>query len=386
MGYRSLSKVEGSVSFVMAHFRIAVRGRTLCKSLLWGQAYVFTMAGLLLLMCGSLRAQSQGSLEPNASEPAAQIEQSSPQVPGTISGTIIDQSGAAVAGAYVKLTREGQTGGQDASSDNDGRYSFTSVVPGSFTLVITSPGFAPQSVSGTLHSGESYHVSSVVLIVAAAGSEVKVSLTDSEIATAEFHDELQQRIFGFIPNIYVSYDPNAPALKPRQKFYLAWRASIDPVNFTITAAIAGVQQAGDVFSGYGQGAEGYGKRYGAAYADSVIGTLMASAVFPSAFKQDPRYFYKGTGSRRSRILYAVANAVMCKGDNGRWQANYSGLLGSLAAGGISNLYYPASDRDASTTFENALIGIGATAANNLVQEFLVRKLTKNPPKYSTGQP
>jgi len=97
---------------------------------------------------------------------------------------------------------------------------------------------------------------------------------------------------------------------------------------------------------------------------------------PSIFKQDPRYFYKGTGSKRSRVMYALANAVMCKGDNGRWQVNYSGLLGSLAAGGISNLYYPAKDRNgAGLTFENALIGIGATAAANLLQEFVIKKLT-----------
>ena len=93
-------------------------------------------------------------------------------------------------------------------------------------------------------------------------------------------------------------------------------------------------------------------------------------------KQDPRYFYKGTGSKRSRILYALANSVICKGDNGRWQANYSGIIGSLAAGGISNLYYPAENRDsAELTFENALIGIGESAAVNLLQEFVIRRLT-----------
>ena len=97
------------------------------------------------------------------------------------------------------------------------------------------------------------------------------------------------------------------------------------------------------------------KRYGAGYADIVTGTFIGSAILPSLLKQDPRYFYKGTGSTRSRILYAIANSVICKGDNGRWQANYSSILGSLAAGGISNLYYPAQDRNgAGLTFENAL--------------------------------
>ncbi len=157
---------------------------------------------------------------------------------------------------------------------------------------------------------------------------------------------------------------------------------MDPVNFGLTAAVAGIQQAANQFSGYGQGAQGYGKRFGAAYADSVSFTFIGSAILPSLLKQDPRYFYKGTGTRRSRIFYAIANAVICKGDNGHWQTNYSGLLGSLAAGGISNLYYPATDRDAKVTFENTLIAIGSTAANNILQEFVIRKLTRNAPTYT----
>jgi hypothetical protein len=93
-------------------------------------------------------------------------------------------------------------------------------------------------------------------------------------------------------------------------------------------------------------------------------------------KQDPRYFYKGTGTRRSRVLYALANAVICKGGNRKWQPNYSNMLGGLAAGGISNLYYPAKDRNgARLTFENGLIEIGATAGANLVEEFLFPRPT-----------
>ena len=104
--------------------------------------------------------------------------------------------------------------------------------------------------------------------------------------------------------------------------------------------------------------------------------MIGGAILPSLLKQDPRYFYKGTGSTRSRILYALANAVICKGDNGHWQFDYSGILGALAAGGISNLYYPASSRNrAGLTFENTLIGIGGSAVGNLFQEFLIRKLT-----------
>src|SRR5258708_39013966 len=118
----------------------------------------------------------------------------------------------------------------------------------------------------------------------------------------------------------------------------------------------------------------------------VSSTLIGSAILPSLLKQDPRYFYKGSGSKRSRLLYAIANSVICKGDNGHWQANYSAIAGGLAAGGISNLYYPAADRNgAALTFESPLIGIGSTAATNLLQEFVIRKLTPQPPSYSPAK-
>jgi hypothetical protein len=148
--------------------------------------------------------------------------------------------------------------------------------------------------------------------------------------------------------------------------------------------VAGVEQAQDHFKEYGQGAQGYAKRFGAGYADTITGTFIGAAILPSLLKQDPRYFYKGTGSTGGRILYAIANSVICKGDNRRWQANYSSILGSLAAGGISNLYYPADDRNgAELTFENAALGIGGTAVTNLFQEFVIRKLT---PKARNNNP
>jgi hypothetical protein len=207
------------------------------------------------------------------------------------------------------------------------------------------------------------------------------------VAEVQIKEQEKQRVLGVIPNFYVSYVPNAVPLNSKQKFELAWKVTIDPISFGMIGAIAGIQQASDQFSGYGQGAQGYAKRYGASFADSAIGNFIGGALLPSLLKQDPRYFYKGTGSKRSRFLYALANAVICKGDNGHWQANYSNILGSLAAGGISNLYYPASDRNgAGLTFENTLIGIGATAATNIIQEFIVRKFTPNLPNPAQPKP
>jgi hypothetical protein len=317
--------------------------------------------------------------------PIATLSQQSP-VPGTICGTIIDPNGTALAGARVKLTRPDQSSSQEMQTADDGQYLFTSIAPGPFQLSITAEGFAAQSSAGVLHSGENAVVPQITLALATEVTEVRVELSPIELAQEQIRDEEKQRVLGFIPNFYVSYVPNAAPLNARQKFELAWKSTLDPVTFGITGAIAGIQQANNQFSGYGQGAQGYAKRYGASYTDIVTNTFIGGAILPSLFKQDPRYFYKGTGSKRSRVFYAIANSVICKGDNGHWQPSYSAILGGLAAGGISNLYYPSTDRGAGLTFENAAIGIGATAAANLLQEFVIRKLSSHVPNSAPATP
>jgi hypothetical protein len=280
----------------------------------------------------------------------------------------------------VRLTREGQSADPEVLSGSDGQFLFGKVAAGSFELAITADGFATQTSSGVLQPGQSYVASPIVLAVATAVTEVQVALSAAEVATEQVKDEEKQRVLGVIPNFYVSYVTDAAPLTTKQKFSLAWKTTVDPVTFGLMGVVAGIQQGNDDFSGYGQGAQGYAKRYGASYADLVSGTFLGSAILPTLLKQDPRYFYRGSGSKGSRILYALANAVICKGDNGRWQANYSSILGNLAAGGISNLYYPAQNRNgAELTFENAAIGVGATAAANLLQEFVIRRLTSNVP-------
>lgn len=356
-----------------------------------------TLLGLgvgILLLCG-LPAQAhpqetpiERSLERSQADATTTGASAREQLPGeqaaegTISGTVVDRTGAVVAGARVRLSRQDPSLSQEMVSDSDGQFSFAGLLPGPFELAIVAGGFRTATFPGALRSGEKYIVPAIALAVASASTEVQVRMTRTELAEAEIKDEEKQRVLGVVPNFYVTYDPAAVPLNRKQKFELAWRATVDPVSFGLTGAVAGIQQATNSFSGYGQGAQGYGKRYGASYADLVTGTFIGSAVLPSLLKQDPRYFYKGSGSVRSRILYAIANSVICKGDNGHWQANYSGLLGGLASGGISNLYYPSTDRDAALTFENALIGIGTTAAGNLLQEFVIRRLTPHAPNYA----
>ena len=354
---------------------------------------------LSILPCGlpaPVKAQSQQQPPPTAQAaesgpPAAPGTFANPQppepLPGSISGTVVDRTGAFIVGARVGISRQMQSPNEVALSGDDGRFSFANIAPGPFQLTITAAGFAEQSFAGMLHSGEIYTVPQTTLAIATAVTEVRVVPKRVEIAEDEIKVEEKQRVLGVIPNFYVTYVPNAVPLSPKQKFELAWKTTVDPVSFGITGVIAGVQQAQNDFSGYGQGAQGFAKRYGASYADFVTGTFIGNAILPSLLKQDPRYFYKGTGSKRSRILYALANAVICKGDNGHWQANYSSILGSLAAGGISNLYYPAKNRDgAELTFENALIGVGATAAANLLQEFVVRRLTPSGSSRGSAKP
>jgi hypothetical protein len=175
-------------------------------------------------------------------------------------------------------------------------------------------------------------------------------------------------------------------MRAKQKFQLSVRSIIDPVSFLSIAGLAGAEQYKGIFPAYGSGLEGYGKRYGAAFANHTSGTLLSRAVFPSIFHQDPRYFYKGKGSIASRALYAVSAAVMARGDNGRWQPNYSHVLGNFSAAAISNLYYPAADRGASLVLLNGLGDLGANAVSNLIREFVLKGITSHVPEGANGQP
>lgn len=343
--------------------------------------------GFYALLCGfptSAWAQSAeagaGGGQGVAADATASAADQQPQqqTPGSISGAVVDQSGAVVFGAQVTLIRATQPPKQEAVGD-DGQFSFADIAPGPFEVTITAGGLAPQTISGILQPGENYAAPQITLRVATALTEVRVEPPRVEVAETQIKAQEKQRVLAVMPNFYVSYVPDAVPLSAKQKFELAWRTVIDPFTFTLNGAIAGIEQAENQFGGYGQGAQGYGKRFGASYGDIVSSTFIGSAVLPSLFKQDPRYFYKGTGSKRSRVLYAIANSVICKGDNGHWQANYSNIAGSLAAGGISDFYYPKNDRNrVGFVFENTGIGIGETAVLDVFQEFFIRKLTPKP--------
>jgi hypothetical protein len=283
-----------------------------------------------------------------------------------------------VEGAAVTLESAAGKDQYRATTDDNGFFRFGPVEPGLFKVSVAAKGFSSWSSADlTLSPDEDYDLPPVELRIATSTTDVEVVFTRHDKAEEEIRNEERQRVLGAIPNFYVSYNWNAEPLSSKQKYRLAWRTSIDPISITIAAGVAGVEQSQNASSGYGQGAQGYAKRFGAFYADSSIGTFLADAVFPSLLHQDPRYFYKGTGSIHSRVLYAIASVVICKGDNGRWQPNYSNVLGNLAAAGISNSYYPARNREgAELTIRNSLIGTAGGAAGAIFQEFLVKRISR----------
>jgi hypothetical protein len=305
--------------------------------------------------------------------PALAAQTPSTDTPGTLSGTIVDTQGALIPGAHIQLSQPNAT--QQTLSTADGRFLFDHVAPGAFTLSISRQGFLATTFPGSLLPGQTLDLPPIALKPAAL---VQLNVVPDAPYTAEqqLHVEETQRLLGLFPNFFVSYQWNAPPLTAGQKFRLTWKNAADPGNLALVGTVAGVQQAANSFSGYGQGAAGYGKRYGADLGNLVAGTYMGGAVFPSLFHQDPRYFYKGTGTRRSRFFYAISRVLITRGDNGHAQPNFSGVLGDLSAGAISNLYYPASNRHgAALTFENGFLAIAGDAMNGFVQEFFLRHIT-----------
>ena len=314
------------------------------------------------LLCAPLCAQ-----QPAAQQPAAQ----------QVTGKILNQTGVPILNAQISTPDQGNAL-PGVQTDAAGLFRLT-LPPGDYTLHIAAPGYTALDFPFTAATPQPLTLT--LLNVITTSADVTVTVTTHEIAEAQVHAEEQQRLIGAIPNFYVTYDHKAAPLSPGQKWQLGWRTTLDPVNVAINAGVAGIQQATNAFPGYHQGAAGYFKRFGANNADTAVGTLLGGVALPIVFHQDPRYFYLGQGTLLHRTLYALSTAFRAKGDNGQWQPAYASILGDLSEGAISNLYYPATDRNGPTlTFENGLISIGSDAVGNVIQEFFLRHLTpKLPP-------
>jgi len=294
---------------------------------------------------------------------------------GTILGTVVDTTDDPIPGAHVIL--QGPAGDRlTAITKDDGAFAFDQAPAGlAYQITVTAEGFAESNSSITVEPGENKTLPEIKLLILAVQRAVTVSYSSKEVATQQLKAEEQQRVLSFIPNMYVVYEPHPEPLTARMKFHLAYKSLTNPFFFVRTAGWAGVQQARDDPNEWHQGGEGYGKRLGAGFADAVTGSLISNAILPSLLHQDPRYFYQGTGTKKSRALHAMLAPVICKGDNGAWQPNYSQWGGSLIGYSISTAYYPGSTRTAAHVFQTFGIDMGLHVVGSLAQEFILGKFT-----------
>jgi hypothetical protein len=217
---------------------------------------------------------------------------------------------------------------------------------------------------------------SIPLQIATLNTTVTVTYNPVEIATEQIKIEETQRVLGIIPNFYISYEgDNAAPLTTKMKFKLALKVSYDPVTVGAVALMAGIRQATDS-PDYPQGAKGYAQRFGAIAADGFTDIMIGGAILPSLLHEDPRYFYKGTGTTKSRLKHAISSPFVSKRDDGSWGPNYSSLGGDLASSAIANLYYPKSNRGAGLVFSSFAIGTAERMAAGVAQEFLLSKFTR----------
>jgi Carboxypeptidase regulatory-like domain len=356
-----------------------VWGAIAVLGLLVGSSAGFPACGLVIQAqsaqpASNARAKAASPAALGANAPAAG-QASGQQTAGGINGSVVGPRGGPVMEAIVTLARNGQTVQRVRTADN-GHFSFSNVAPGNYWLTTTASGFESKSVSIVMHAGQAYTAPQISLALAPLVTSIKVTPSRAEIAQYQLQNEEKQLVLGFIPNYLVTYYQHTSPLTPMQKFQLTFKTIFNPFTLGLTTAFVGGEQATGMYSGYGTEEKSFVKRFGASYATLGVGAFLGDALLPSVLKQDPRFYYKGSGSVPSRLLYAITRSVICKSDNGHWEPNYSAVLGHFSAAGIANLYLPTQNRNGwGTTVENGLIGIGFDAFANILQEFVLPKLT-----------
>jgi hypothetical protein len=217
--------------------------------------------------------------------------------------------------------------------------------------------------NGSQNSGQSSSSSS-------APTQQPAEQTQQQKAQQQVKEEEKQRVLGLVPAFNITYRNDTVSLTPAQKIDLAFHSAIDPATFGIAFIVAGLHEALDDDTGFRWGIEGYGRRSGAAYLDAFDGTMIGNGFLPVVFRQDPRYFRLGHGSTTHRLLYAMATSFICRHDNtGKWEPNYSNVLGNIAAGALSNLYYPDSNTGVGLTISNGFIVTAEGMAGGVFAEF-----------------
>ena len=324
------------------------------------------------------RGQNQSApIAADPQPPSGGTAAQDPPAGADISGTVTDSNQDVVPGATVEIQGTKNPNRQSQVANDSGFFEFKNVpADDSYRITASATGFDPW-VSGpiTVQPGQYLDVTGIDLKLAGAVSSVTVVADPVQIATEQVHIAEQQRIFGVIPNFYVVYDSsNAVPMTTKLKFQMALRVSVDPVTILGVAVFAALDQAGNT-PDYQQGWKGYGQRFGANYADGLTDVMFGGAILPSLLHQDPRYFYQGTGTVKSRLRHALANPFICRGDNGKNQINISSMGGDLISSSISNAYYPDSNRGASLVFTNFALSTAERELSSVVQEFVLRKLT-----------
>lgn len=296
----------------------------------------------------------------------------------TIAGSVVDPSGAAVVAAHVTLALTDGTQPRTVASGLDGRFTFVHVAPGSYGVTVQAQGFAPFATRPftVTASPVGFTLPPIMLSIQDVTASVTVRPIEA-IAEEQIKAQEKQRLFGFVPNFYVSYIPDAAPLASRQKFSLASHHTFDWTSFAGATISAAVQQGVNAHAGYGRGASGYAKRWAASFANERSNDLLSHYVFASVFHQDPRYFYQGSGTTRSRLRHALSYAFAARSDSGRTMPNYAYLLGGMGAAALSNVYYPRQERGAGLIFTNAALGLVGRAGQAVVQEFVARRVTTN---------
>jgi len=333
---------------------------------------------LFICVFAALPAAAQ-QIDSHGPQPERGSNLSTPELPrGNISGTVFDVNNDIVPGAAVTLEGPHQGDSRAVAANDKGAFEFDGVKPGaSYHLTIRADGFVSwTSPTVIVNPGQFVFLSDCKLEISGGVSSVTVYSSSEQIAAEQVKIEEEQRVLGIIPNFYVVYGHNPAPLTKTLKFKLALKASTDPVIFLGATTLAAINQAADR-PDYAQGTKGYGQRLGAAYANVFTNLMIGGAILPSLLHQDPRYFYQGTGTRRSRVLHAISSPFVCKGDNGKWQLNYSSIGGDLTTGAISNIYYPATSRGPELVFEGTLISTGGRMVNGLIQEFFLRRFTQS---------
>ena len=310
----------------------------------------------------------------------AQNIASTEQQTGSIAGTVTDPNGGPVPGARVVLQGPTPHDSSTSLASDSGFFELSNVKPGvPFRVTVHAEGFTDwTSPPVVLDPGRYKFLTDCKLQLEEVRTTVNVGYSAAKVATEQVAAQEKQRVLGVFPNYYVNYDSDPAPMTAKLKFKLALKVAVDPVTILGIGFIAGLDQAGNT-PDYQQGAKGYGQRFGAIAADGTTDILIGGAVLPSLLHQDPRYFYQGKGTTRSRFFHAVTYPFVCRGDNGQTQPNYSSLGGDLAASALENTYYPQSNRGAGLVFGHFAMDTAERAVSSLAQEFLFRRLTKTKP-------